>query len=47
MGMGTGLLGDWEAEVLSLCFLSILGLRLNGALLDINSVNAVMSSDTE
>lgn len=36
MGMGTGVLGIGKAVVVSVCFLSLLGLMLNGGLLDFN-----------
>lgn len=38
MGMGTGAPGDLEPAVVSVCCLSLLGLTLNGCLLDVNSV---------
>lgn len=35
-GYGNRGTGDWKAEVVSVCFLSILGPKLNEGLLDIN-----------
>ena len=36
-GYGNRDTGDWKAVLVSVCFLSIPGLVLNGGLLDINS----------